>query len=123
MSSNGEIDVEQFASANPSGTVGDVREAAEFASGHVPGAGLIQTGQLAARMHDLDRMGPVYVICATGPRWAMPATLRWRATAILTSSETGKHGSITESLSPVKLSPATSHPIPRTVGKGRRLRP
>jgi rhodanese-related sulfurtransferase len=66
MSSNGEIDVEQFASANPSGTVGDVREAAEFASGHVPGAGLIQTGQLAARMHDLDRMGPVYVICATG---------------------------------------------------------
>jgi rhodanese-related sulfurtransferase len=68
MSSTREIDIEQFASANPSGTVVDVRERAEFASGHVPGARLIPMGHLAARMRELDRTGPVYVICATGNR-------------------------------------------------------
>jgi rhodanese-related sulfurtransferase len=68
MSSSREIDIEQFASANTSGTVVDVRERAEFASGHVPSARLIPMTHLASRMPELDRTRPVYVICATGNR-------------------------------------------------------
>jgi rhodanese-related sulfurtransferase len=68
MSNSREIDIEQFAAANPPGTVVDVRERTEFASGHVPGARLIPMGHLTARMQELDRTRPVYVICATGNR-------------------------------------------------------
>ncbi len=63
-----EIDIEQFAAARSSGTVVDVREHHEFAAGHVAGAVPIPMGHLTARMHELDRTRPVYVICATGNR-------------------------------------------------------
>lgn len=49
-------------------TVVDVREPFEYAGGHVPGALLIPMGHLPARLHDLDRTRPVFVICATGNR-------------------------------------------------------
>ena len=58
MSSTPEIDIEQFAAARSSGTVVDVRERHEYAAGHVGGALLIPMGQLAARVHELDRAGP-----------------------------------------------------------------
>jgi rhodanese-related sulfurtransferase len=68
MRSTPEIDIERFAAACPSGTVVDVRERHEYAVGHVGGALLIPTGQLANRVDELDRARPVYVICATGNR-------------------------------------------------------
>jgi rhodanese-related sulfurtransferase len=68
MSDTPEIDIERFAAARPSGTVVDVRERDEYAAGHVGGALLIPMGQLTARMHELDRTRPVYIICATGNR-------------------------------------------------------
>jgi rhodanese-related sulfurtransferase len=68
MSSTPEIDIEQFAQARAAGTVVDVREHHEYAAAHVAGALLIPMGQLANRMHELDRSTPVYVICATGNR-------------------------------------------------------
>ena len=68
MSSTPEIDIERFAAARPAGTVVDVRERHEYAAGHVDGALLIPMGQLPARMQELDRARPVYVICATGNR-------------------------------------------------------
>ncbi|MGH3505735.1 MAG: rhodanese-like domain-containing protein [Nocardioidaceae bacterium] len=46
----------------------DVREPAEFARAHVPGARLIPMSSLPARLNELDRSRPVYVICATGNR-------------------------------------------------------
>ena len=65
------IDVEQFASVHvQDATVVDVREAAEYVSGHVPGARLMPMGQLPNRVGELDLESPVYLICASGNRSA-----------------------------------------------------
>ena len=79
MSSTREIGIEDFATVRPSGTVIDVREPREYAVGHVCGAVLIPMGQLTARMKELDRSRPVYVICATGNRSLAMADLLHRA--------------------------------------------
>lgn len=50
------------------GLVLDVREAAEFAFGHIPGAKSMPMGELAARMNELDKDQAIYVICRTGTR-------------------------------------------------------
>ncbi len=64
-----EIDIDQAAAAfEQDVTVLDVREPEEYREGHVPGAVLIPTGQLADRMDELDRDRPVYVVCASGNR-------------------------------------------------------
>ena len=64
-----EVDVDQLAAALGAGaSLVDVRERAEYAQAHVPGARLIPMGQLAGRMDELDKAGPVYVICASGNR-------------------------------------------------------
>ena len=46
----------------------DVRERAEYAAGHVPGARLIPMGQLPARLGELERTRTVHLICASGNR-------------------------------------------------------
>ena len=64
-----EVDVDRLAAAMDAGAqLVDVRERGEYAQVHVPGARLIPMGQLAARLDELDRSAPVYVICATGNR-------------------------------------------------------
>lgn len=67
------IDIAQLASklaAAPGGgaTLVDVREVAEFAEGHVPGAVNIPMGRLPMRAGEIDRTAPVYVICRSGNR-------------------------------------------------------
>jgi rhodanese-related sulfurtransferase len=64
-----EVDVDQLAAALDSGaSLVDVRERGEYAHVHVPGAQLIPMGHLTARMDELDKTAPVYVICASGNR-------------------------------------------------------
>ena len=65
-----EVDVDQLAAAVEAGSTSlvDVRERAEYAQAHVPGARLIPMGHLAARLDELDRSRPVHVICASGNR-------------------------------------------------------
>ncbi|QMV43540.1 sulfurtransferase TusA family protein [Cohnella cholangitidis] len=46
----------------------DVREPAEFAFSHIPGAISIPIGELDSRMNELDRSEELYVICRTGRR-------------------------------------------------------
>lgn len=46
----------------------DVREPAEFAFNHIPGAISIPLGELDGRMNELDRSEELYVICRTGRR-------------------------------------------------------
>ena len=50
------------------GVLVDVREPAEYAAGHVPGARLIPMGQLTSRLEELDRRTRVHLICASGNR-------------------------------------------------------
>ena len=50
------------------GVVLDVREAAEFAFGHIPGAKSIPMGELANRLDELNKDEEIYVICRTGTR-------------------------------------------------------
>ena len=46
----------------------DVREADEFAAGHVPGATPLPMSEITTRLDELDRDRPLYVICAVGQR-------------------------------------------------------
>jgi rhodanese-related sulfurtransferase/TusA-related sulfurtransferase len=50
------------------GLILDVREAAEYAFGHIPGAKSIPMGELASRINELDKTQTFYVICRTGTR-------------------------------------------------------
>ncbi|MGI8521921.1 MAG: rhodanese-like domain-containing protein [Nocardioides sp.] len=65
-----EIDVEELAAARESSVLVDVREPAEYAAGHVPGAVPIPMSELADRMDEIDKASPVFVICASGNRSA-----------------------------------------------------
>lgn len=48
----------------------DVREPAEFAQAHVPGARLVPLNTVPAALDDLPRDRRVYVVCAVGARSA-----------------------------------------------------
>jgi rhodanese-related sulfurtransferase len=63
-----EISIEDYASERDHGTTVDVRERAEYAQAHVPGAVLLPMGQLASRLGEIDRSSRVHVICASGNR-------------------------------------------------------
>ena len=64
-----EVDLPTFAAAHHDGAIViDVREPAEYATGHVSGAKPIPLGAVAARAGELPRGVPVYVICAGGAR-------------------------------------------------------
>ena len=64
-----ELDIRSFAAARADGaTVIDVREPAEYLSGHVPGARPIPLSAVAQHASDLPANRPVYVICASGNR-------------------------------------------------------
>jgi rhodanese-related sulfurtransferase len=66
-----EIDIEglrQRLDDDEGTTLIDVREPAEYVEAHVPGAVLIPMGQLPARLDEVPRDRPVYVICRSGNR-------------------------------------------------------
>lgn len=50
------------------GTLVDVREADEYVAARVPQARLIPMGQLPARLNEIPRDEPVYLICRSGNR-------------------------------------------------------
>ncbi len=54
--------------ANATGIILDVREAAEYAFGHIPGALSMPLGELEERMNELNKNEAIYVICRTGTR-------------------------------------------------------
>jgi hydroxyacylglutathione hydrolase len=57
----------------------DVRQAAEYADGHVPGAWHIAAGSLQDRLDDLPRDRPIVTMCASGYRSSVAASLLRRA--------------------------------------------
>lgn len=70
-----QISLETFAARRDEALTLDVRERAEYAAGHVPGARLAPMSQLPARMSELDRSRPLHVICASGNRSAVMTDL------------------------------------------------
>jgi rhodanese-related sulfurtransferase len=66
-----EIDVESLAGELAEGAVlVDVRTPQEYAEVRVPGAVLIPLDQLSARLPELDKEQPLYVVCRSGHRSA-----------------------------------------------------
>ena len=66
-----EIDVDglrQQLEAGEAAALIDVREPAEYAEAHVPGATLIPMDQLPARLGELPTDRTIYVICRSGRR-------------------------------------------------------
>jgi rhodanese-related sulfurtransferase len=64
-----EIDVDELAELRTKGvTLIDVREPDEYEAGHVPGATLVPLTTVPERLDEVPSDGPVYVICARGPR-------------------------------------------------------
>jgi rhodanese-related sulfurtransferase/TusA-related sulfurtransferase len=51
----------------------DVREPAEYAFGHIPGAISIPLGELEDRIHELPKNKTIYVVCRTGTRSGLAA--------------------------------------------------
>lgn len=72
-----EIDQRTFAARHSAddAVVIDVREPAEYASGHVPGARNLPLGGLARAVDELPRSRPVYVLCQSGSRSAKATNL------------------------------------------------
>lgn len=63
---NGEL--EQLLASDSEAIILDVREAAEFAFGHIPRAFSIPLGELDSRMAELDKNAAIYVVCRSGSR-------------------------------------------------------
>lgn len=63
-----EVDTRDLAAAGPETIIVDVREPSEFATGSVPGARSIPSGELRTRLWELPRGARVYLICANGAR-------------------------------------------------------
>src|SRR6185437_9364772 len=53
----------------------DVRQAAEFETGHIPGSLHIAAGALSERLADLPGDRPIVTICASGYRASVAASL------------------------------------------------
>ena len=76
--SRSDVDLPTFVTSHAQGVaVLDVRTAAEFASGHVPGAvnTPVQEFLSADEVEGFDRSEPVYVICASGGRSSRAADM------------------------------------------------
>jgi glyoxylase-like metal-dependent hydrolase (beta-lactamase superfamily II)/rhodanese-related sulfurtransferase len=57
----------------------DVRGPGEYASGHVPGAQLVPLNELAKRMTEIEESVPLAIICASGYRSSIAASLLARS--------------------------------------------
>jgi hydroxyacylglutathione hydrolase len=84
LESSGRLTVDQLAgrlaaAGEEAPVVIDVRQAAEYADGHVPGAWHIAAGSLLDRLDDLPRDRPIVMMCASGYRSSVAASLLRRS--------------------------------------------
>lgn len=100
-----EVDIDEARRRIDAGTpVIDVREPAEYAEGHVPGAPLIPLGEVAERIDEVPS-GEVLVICRSGARSARAAELL-RAQGIDAVNVVGGTLAWIDAGGPVALGPA-----------------
>ena len=98
-----EIDQNTFAGrlAQGGALVVDVREAREYRPAHVPGARNLPLSLLPARLAELPKDRPVYVICQSGGRSAQ-ATALMRTVGIEATNVAGGTGAWIASGRPVE---------------------
>jgi rhodanese-related sulfurtransferase len=63
-----EVDLAAVETRSPDAVLLDVREPAEYAHGHVPGALSLPQAELATRLDEVPRDRPVLTICQAGSR-------------------------------------------------------
>ncbi len=64
-----EVDIDELVAGRAAGApVIDVRQPEEYDAVHVPGAKLIPLADVVARLGEVPKGGPVYVICQSGQR-------------------------------------------------------
>ncbi len=64
-----EVDIDQLIAGRIAGVpVVDVRQPEEYEAVHVPGAKLMPLADVVARLGEIPKQGPVYVICQSGQR-------------------------------------------------------
>lgn len=68
-------DLEQYRTAHPELQILDVREAAEYDAGHIPGSVLRTWHDIGELPDELDAQRPIAVICGSGQRAATAASL------------------------------------------------
>jgi hydroxyacylglutathione hydrolase len=74
-----EIGIDELDPGDPGAIVLDVREPAEYAGGHVPGAINIPQADIATRMDEIPRDRPVNVICQGGMRSLRATQFLWQS--------------------------------------------
>jgi hydroxyacylglutathione hydrolase len=80
IEAQGRLTVQQLADAVAAGgkdapLVIDVRQLTEYASGHVPGAVHLAAGDLPQRLAELPKDRPIAMVCASGYRSSVAASL------------------------------------------------
>ena len=72
-----QIDVQELRERVEAGAVDvlDVRQPAEWAAGHIPGATFVTGAELPSRIDEVPDRRPVAVVCATGYRSSVAASL------------------------------------------------
>jgi rhodanese-related sulfurtransferase len=98
----------------------DVRSGSEFASGHIPGAINIPMEEIEARLDDLDVNLPIILICQSGKRARMSASLLEPCQRQITVLEGGTKAWIQAGL-PVVASVRTRWSLERQVRLGAGL--
>jgi hydroxyacylglutathione hydrolase len=73
------LSVHDLAKERPTGTLLDVRTPGEWNAGHVEGAVHVPVGELPNRLGEVRRGQPVQVICGSGYRASIAASLLKRA--------------------------------------------
>jgi hydroxyacylglutathione hydrolase len=92
----------------------DVREPAEYAGGHIPGAVNIPQADLATRLNEIPRGTPVQVVCQAGMRSLRAAQFLWQAGYRDVASVQGGTGAWIAAGKPVSVDesiPAADHRI------------
>ena len=110
-----EIGIEDLSPDDADALLLDVREPAEFAAGHVPGAVNIPQADLATRLDEVPRDRPVHVICQAGMRSLRSTQFLWQLGYREVASVRGGTGAWLAAGKPVSVDETIPNPDHRII--------